>query len=227
MSDLQQLNTRDLANQEFFDDWSRHYDTFRLSRWFQYTQKLATSVMDIQPDSHILDVGCGTGFAVIEIARKLDQGRACGVDISPGMIEKANRNIPLELAGRVSFQVASSEQIPYPEDEFNFILCTNSFHHYPDTHKALREMYRVLKPGGLLVILDNATDLSLYTWAWDRLLRMFEKGHVRYYTTAELGGMIRRAGYEQVTLRHRKNISMKHGKLFASLQVWSGQKPGS
>lgn len=227
MKGSKELNIHDQANQVFFDDWSKNYDAFRLSRWFQFTQKLATGMMDIKPESHVLDVGCGTGFAVIEIARQLDRGKACGIDISPGMIEKARRNIPEELLGRVSFHQASADGIPYPDGEFDYILCTNSFHHYPDTQRALKEMYRVLRPGGMLVILDNATDLSLYTWAWDRILRLFETGHVRYYTTNELGEMISRAGYEEVCLRYRKNNMMKHGKLFASLQVWSGRRPDS
>ncbi|RPI87624.1 MAG: methyltransferase domain-containing protein [Chloroflexi bacterium] len=227
MNKSQQLNTRDTANQVFFDEWSKNYDGFRLSKWFQFTQKLATSVMDIKPDNRVLDVGCGTGYAVIEIARRLDQGKAYGIDISTGMVERAIKNIPGELSNRVSFRQASAEYIPYPNSDFDYILCTNSFHHYPEPPRALREMYRVLRPGGLLVILDNAIDLSLYTWAWDRLLRLFEKGHVRYYTTKELGEMISKAGFKDVSLRYGKNSFMKHGKLFASLQVWSGRKPDS
>jgi hypothetical protein len=75
------------------------------------------------------------------------------------------------------------------------------------------------------VIFENAPDLSIYTWAWDKLLRLVESGHVRYYPSRELGHMIRRAGFENVELRILRNEMLKHGKLFASIQLWSAYKP--
>ena len=75
------------------------------------------------------------------------------------------------------------------------------------------------------MILDNAVELSLYTWLWGRILRIIEKGHVRYYRSWEIGEMLMQARFQQVELCHLKNEFMNHGKLFASLQVWSGQKP--
>jgi hypothetical protein len=87
-------------------------------------------------------------------------------------------------------------------------------------------MQRVLKPGGQLVILENAPDLSWYTWLWDRVLRIIEKGHVKYYPSHELGELLRRSELAQVRLCHLRNERFKHGKLFASIQLWSGRKPG-
>jgi hypothetical protein len=87
-------------------------------------------------------------------------------------------------------------------------------------------MRRVLKPGGSLVIFENAPDLSLYTWLWDRWLRLFEKGHVRYYPSSELGMIIKQAGYKDVELRILRNELFRYGKLFASIQVWAAYKPG-
>ena len=221
------LDQQNLANQGFFDRWAQNYDDGRIAPWFRYTQRLAMSMMEIKPDSKVLDVGCGTGFAVVQLAMMLPEGKACGIDISAKMIAIAEANVPKELETNVEFRQASSSGIPYEEGEFDYIMCTNSFHHYPEPLEALNEMRRVLKPGGQLVILDNAVDRSLYTWAWDRVLRIVEKGHVRYYSSQELGGMITRAGFEQTQLRYLKNEFLKHGKRFASLQVWSGRNPGS
>ncbi len=77
------------------------------------------------------------------------------------------------------------------------------------------------------MIVENAPDLSWYTWAWDRLLRIREKGHVRYYSSQELGSLIKKVGFEHVKLCHLKNEFLRHGKLFASLQVWSGLNPSN
>lgn len=214
----------DQANQTYFDRWAQNYDNGRISQWFQYTQRLTVGLMDLSPQSRVLDVGCGTGFAVLTLGSMLTEGKACGVDISEEMISQAQAKVSPEITERVEFRRASSDNIPYPSAEFDYIMCTNSFHHYPDPLLALAEMRRLLKPGGELIILDNAVDLSLYTWLWDRALRIVEKGHVRYYRSKEIGEMVRKAGFEPVQLRHLKNEFMKHGKLFASLQVWSGQK---
>jgi ubiquinone/menaquinone biosynthesis C-methylase UbiE len=225
MTDAPQLVSRDLANKTHFDRWSKNYADGRISRWFQYTQKLSAGVLELKPQSKVLDVGCGTGFAALYLASILIDGKACGIDISSGMIEQARAQIPADLRSRVEFHQASSDDIPYPPAAFDHLLCTNSFHHYPDPLRALAEMCRVLKPGGQLVIFENAPDLSWYTWAWDRVLRIVEKGHVRYYASRELGEMLHRAGFERVKLCHLRKEFLKYGKLFAAIQVWSGYKP--
>jgi len=225
LRDISEGSTPEQANQTYFDRWAKSYDSGRISRWFQYTQELTIGLMDLTPRSKVLDVGCGTGFAVLLLGSMFDEGKACGIDISSKMMAEAQVKVPDILKERVEFRQASSDNIPYPSEEFEYIMCTNSFHHYPDPLTVLAEMSRLLKPGGRVVILDNAVDLSLYTWLWDRILRIIEKGHVRYYRSWEIGEMLKQARFQGVELRHLKNEFMKHGKLFASLQVWSGQKP--
>ena len=80
------------------------------------------------------------------------------------------------------------------------MLCSNSFHHYPDPLQAVREMARVLAPSGRLVIGDACADLASARVA-DQLLRWFEPGHVRLYRSAELGTFLHGAGLSQVMLR--------------------------
>jgi ubiquinone/menaquinone biosynthesis C-methylase UbiE len=225
MSKSSNSQTRERYNEEFFDGWSRQYDDFRISTWFRYTQELAMQQFVWRPGSRLLDVGCGTGYATLYAAALLPQGKACGIDISQSMLDRAAAKIPLEAKERVEFRQAGAENIPYPSGEFDYVLCTNSFHHYDQPMRALREMHRVLRPGGSLVIFENAPDLSLYTWLWDRWLRIFEKGHVRYYPSYELGAMIKSAGYKDVELRLLRNEVLKHGKLFASIQVWAARRP--
>jgi ubiquinone/menaquinone biosynthesis C-methylase UbiE len=226
MERLSQQTYREVENRRYFDRWSKHYDDGRISRWFQYTQELTIRLLDLKPDSKVLDVGCGTGHAVLQLASIVSAGKACGIDVSPGMVEKASSKVPQELKEIVEFVQASSEDIPYPNGQFNHVLCTNSFHHYPDPLRALGEMRRVLKPGGQIVIFENAPDLSWYTWVWDRILRVAETGHVRYYASWEIGQMLGQAGFDNVRLRHLRNEFLKHGKIFASIQVWSATGPG-
>lgn len=220
-------SVKDQQNREFFDRWAAKYDQFRISPWFQYTQRLSIEQFNLTPESRALDVGCGTGFAVVYMVDALGISKGCGIDIAPVMIDKACQKVPDHLRDRIEFRQASSDQVPYPNGSFDHVLCTNSFHHYPDPIKALGEMRRVLRPGGELVIFENAPDLSIYTWAWDCYLRIREKGHIRYYPSKELGQIIRDGGFEWVDLRVLKNEFLKEGKLFASIQIWYARSPGA
>jgi ubiquinone/menaquinone biosynthesis C-methylase UbiE len=219
----------DAANVAYFDRWARRYDEGRIGPWFRHTQDLAIGALELRPPSRVLDVGCGTGFAVLRLASLVPDGRACGIDISPGMIARARSKIPEQLADRVEFRQASSDAIPYPDASFDHALCTNSFHHYPDPLRSLAEISRVLVAGGQLVIFENAPDLSWYTWAWDRVLRLLEHGHVRYYPSAELRRILVQAGFATIELRHLARERFTHGKLCAAIQVWSvrTRRPGA
>ena len=221
------LHDKERASGDFFDGWASGFEDRRISPWFQYTQSLAIGVLELRADSRVLDVGCGTGYAVRQVAARVAAGRACGIDISPAMVEEARKRIPSALATRIEFKEASSAAIPYPDGAFTHIVCTNSFHHYPDPVGVLREMQRVLVPGGRIAIFENAPDLSLYTRLWDLALRTFEKGHVRYYTSRELGNILGQAGLVQCQLHALRNEFRKHGKLFASIQLWSARKPAA
>ena len=217
---------RELASRRLFDRWAGSYDHGRITGWFQYTQRLAIDNLALEPDSRVLDVGCGTGHAALTLAPLLPDGLACGIDISFAMVSAARGKAPREVRGRVGFVQASSAALPYGDGSFDHVMCTNSFHHYPDPLGVLAEMKRVLRPGGQLVIFENAPDLSVYAKLWDRVLRLVETGHVRYYASQELGELIRRSGFEEVELRVLRNEFLKYGKLFASIQLWSARKEG-
>jgi len=124
-----------------FDDWSDTYGEDRISPWFRFYQSLAMTKLKITEGWGFLDVGCGTGWAVREAAKQLRFGKACGIDISPKMIEKAVKQSPMDP--NIEFRIGNSEAIPYPDDSFSSILCTCSFHHYPNPGRALAEMRRL------------------------------------------------------------------------------------
>jgi ubiquinone/menaquinone biosynthesis C-methylase UbiE len=211
--------------ESYFDRWASSYDEGRITPWFRYTQELTIGNLDLRPGSRVLDVGCGTGWATLHLATLLPEGSACGLDLSHQMVDEASSKIPPELKDRVEFRQGNSADLPFEAGSFTHLICTNSFHHYPDPLRALAEMRRVLVPGGQIAIFENAPDLSWYTWAWDRLLRIIEKGHVRYLPSAELGALLSRAGLVDCELRVLRNEFRKHGKLFASIQVWSARTP--
>jgi ubiquinone/menaquinone biosynthesis C-methylase UbiE len=178
------------ASVRHFDRWSRTYERDWRSRWMGRIQDDALAALDVGPGDRLLDVGCGTGAAVRRAAAFVD--RAVGVDLSPGMIERA-RSRP-DLPSNVEFLVGEAGRLPVDDGTFTALLCTSSFHHYPDPDAALVQMARVLAPGGRLVIADGCAD-SRAARVVDVFLRTFERSHVRLYRSTELAEMLRSAGF--------------------------------
>jgi ubiquinone/menaquinone biosynthesis C-methylase UbiE len=177
-----------------FDRWAARYERDRRSRFNAGPQREALAVLDVRARDRFLDVGCGTGAAVRGAAAVA--ARAVGVDLSERMVERAR-----ELATEGGeFVVADSEDLPFADGEFTAVLCTASFHHYPDPHRALAEMARVLEPGGRVVIGDGTSDLLAARLA-DGILRRVDRSHVRLYRTAELRALLAGAGFSDVDVR--------------------------
>jgi len=104
----------------------------------------------VKPGQHVLDVACGTGV-VTRLAAELtgSAGRVVGLDINPDMLSVALRLAPVGGA-TVEWLEASALEIPLPDTTFHVVLCQHGLQQFPDRPKALREMRRVLVPGGRL-----------------------------------------------------------------------------
>lgn len=109
----------------------------------------------------ILDLGCGRGLLLIEAAKRLPEGKAIGADLWLGNLEYKNSpqmvldNAKIEcVSDRVEVVTADAENMPFAENSFDMVMTSLMMHHVHDTNKALAEMFRVLKPGGTLVIAD-------------------------------------------------------------------------
>jgi ubiquinone/menaquinone biosynthesis C-methylase UbiE len=118
-----------------------------------------------------LELGCGTGFFTLnlKLAGVLEEGHV--TDLSPGMVEVAQRNAR-SLGFEVEGRVADAETLPYDDDSFDLVIGHAVLHHIPDVELSLREVLRVLKPGGRFVFAGEPTRhgdviarrLSRVTW---------------------------------------------------------------
>ena len=182
-------------NKAMWDRWA-DADTLdnngRMSRILRADQSKVISLLNIQPNVHFLDIGCGTGWAVGQAANLVDgKGLFYGIDLSAKMIEKAKGN----FIGKENFRFiqANSESIPLEDNFFDIIISTNSFHHYLHPDKALKEMHRLLKSGGKLYLLDPLADLWIVKF-FDALKKFTEPEHVKVYSTKEFQRLFKQAG---------------------------------
>ena len=175
---------------------SRTYDEGRFN-YFRYMQKKLISKIDLHENINFLDIGCGTGWAVLYVAKMLNgKGNFIGIDIANGMIEIAQRKAI--VIPNVKFIQASSEKLPIENDYIHNIICTNSFHHYQNPEIVMTEIYRVLKEGGRISILDVTSDDFIIS-SIDKKVRKKEKEHVRFYSTVEYQKMFISVGLKTIS----------------------------
>ena len=119
----------------------------------------------IKKIDHILDVGCGPGTITTGLAKYASNGTTVGIDISIDVLQKAKTlaaeaNVPTQGPGSVVFEQGNVlEGLAYPDDTFDIVFCSQLFGHLPPPDlplRALAEMRRVLKPGGILATRDGA-----------------------------------------------------------------------
>src|SRR3954471_4425630 len=106
-----------------------------------------------------MELGSGTGFFLLNLMQGGVAQRGSVTDLSPGMVEVALRNaanLGLDADGRV----ADAERIPYDDDTFDLVVGHAVLHHIPDVPAALREVMRVLKPGGRFVFAGEPTKIG-------------------------------------------------------------------
>ena len=107
----------------------------------------------IQPTDHILEVGFGPGFAIQEVAKRITTGYVAGVDFSNVMVNAASkRNAEAIKVGRVHLQFGDAAALPFEDSTFDKAYSIHSIYFWPQPARALKELARILKPGGILVI---------------------------------------------------------------------------
>lgn len=198
----------DWEAQTYDEKWSISFD----ERCITYARDRFSNVAGDQgwPYDTALELGCGTGFFLLnlKLAGVLDEGHV--TDLSPGMVEVAKRNgenLGFELEGRV----ADAETLPYDDDTFDLVIGHAVLHHIPDLDQAMREVLRVLKPGGRFVFAGEPTakgdviarKLSQWTWAAAKRITHLPGMRAKYARPdAELDESSRAAALEAVVDIH-------------------------
>ncbi|HEY6540567.1 MAG TPA: class I SAM-dependent methyltransferase [Ktedonobacteraceae bacterium] len=169
---------------ERFDQWASTYENSRLQRVFfdqihQTTLALATGI--VHHPTSVLDVGCGTGKLVRRARVFWPEAQFTGVDPANGMIEVAKRLTP-----NATFFTGMAEALPLQDASVDLALSTTSFHHWQDQAAGIREIARILRPGGYFILVDA------FFPAW--FVRVFRPK--RFHSPAQMQTLFTEAGLQ-------------------------------
>jgi ubiquinone/menaquinone biosynthesis C-methylase UbiE len=148
----------------------------------------------VQPTDRVLDVATGTGHTAFAFAPQVRE--VIATDVTPEMLSEGEK-LKSELGMRnVEFKIADAHDLPFEDESFDIVTCRRAAHHFVDISQALREMNRVLKPGGRLVIDDRSVPADDFVDALlNRLDVLHDHSHVREYRPSEWQTMLQDAGF--------------------------------
>jgi ubiquinone/menaquinone biosynthesis C-methylase UbiE len=111
------------------------------------------SLLDLKPEDQILELGFGAGRAIELVAAQAPNGHVSGIDLSQEMVRAASRrNAKAIKAGQVALCHGDLSTLPFADNQFDKVFSIQTLYFWPDLPRALAEIFRVLKPGGMLVV---------------------------------------------------------------------------
>ncbi len=142
----------------------------------------------------LLDCGCGPAPMLTLLHEKYPEKHFTGIDITPEMIQVAkSKNM-----SDVKFIVGDCEDLPFPEASFDTVICCQSFHHYPNVQDFFNSVFRVLRPGGRLILRDMTMNTAAVRWFCNHIelpiINLTGHGDVHVYGKEEVNRLCDKSG---------------------------------
>lgn len=153
----------------------------------------------------VLDCGCGTGPMIQLLHEKYPDKHYVGLDLTPEMIRVAQA----KRLSNTEFIVADSENLPFTEESFDAVICSNSFHHYPNPQNFFDSTYQVLRKGGRLILRDY-TSSDFIVWLMNHLelplANLIGHGDAKICKVTEFIAMAEKSGFTVLTMEKQKGF---------------------
>ncbi len=186
-------------NNKFFEKWAPYYDIFEII--LGPMRSKAAELLSLPKKSKILDVATGTGSLAITLAKK--ECQVTGVDLSPDMLRLAKKKVLPNL--NVKFFNLDATNLPYPSHSFDGASVSFGLHDMPPEigHKVLKEMRRVTKRGGSILVADHLEPSShWFAQLLHPIIRKYETPNYIPFTHTGLVNILKKAGLRVSTKRY-------------------------
>ena len=151
-----------------FDDWAETGQADRLEDAHGDVVAQVLEQLNIKPGEKILDLGCGNGWATRMLAKAAPGTQAIGIDVSPRMIARADELHSFTIRAR--YDLGTFEELDFPDAHFDRAFSMEALYYSPDVERAIAELFRALKPGGVVDVVLDCHAESPASERWARLL---------------------------------------------------------
>jgi ubiquinone/menaquinone biosynthesis C-methylase UbiE len=167
-----------------------------LNKGNEKINRYAIERLEIQPTDRILDIGFGGGITIVEMLKTIETGKIYGIDFSDVMVAQARDRFKDTIAaGKVSIEFADVRKLPFDDDTFDKVCTVNTIYFWEEPEVGLREIARVLKSGGKLVVgirsADKMKDLP------------FTQHNFKLYAPEAVKDLLIMAGFSDIEIEHR------------------------
>jgi SAM-dependent methyltransferase len=151
----------------------------------------------LSPASRVLDVACGPGLVSLALAPHA--AHLTGLDVTPAMLDQARELQKRRGLANLTWEHGRADALPHPDATFDAVVTRWSFHHLLDPAAALKEMVRVCRPGGRVVLADVYTSSPEQAAEYDRLEKLRDPSHVHALVLDDFRQLVRASGLTDVT----------------------------
>jgi ubiquinone/menaquinone biosynthesis C-methylase UbiE len=201
-----------------YDIVAPFYDFFRkrTQRWDREIMPFVLETLQPRSGESILDAGTGPGIYAIKIAKLCPESKVTGVDLSTKFLEIARKNAKESGVANIEFKLGDLEKLPFRDCSFDKLVCAGVISAVPNRKTAAKELYRVLKPGGLAIITEPDQGKNIYDKAFLALLyilglfspklRGFEADDFSqyYFDKPSFYALFHTAGFSEIKIEHRR-----------------------
>lgn len=194
-------------------DWDTLAEKFDL--WLPHIAPVGEALLEtlqVNPGDQVLDVACGTGEPALSLARRHPHARVTAIDAASGMVRAARNKLKGERLDNIQFTVMAAEHMDFEDASFDKVLCRFGVMLFEDPLHGLKEMRRVLKPGGqfALAVWSTAATMTTMHWAYrafkKRLKEEDQPALAKVTSLGEAGvleSLLNQAGFKQHIIQRK------------------------
>lgn len=187
----------DLLTKRQFSFWSKWYDS-RIFRTF-YFEKLYGKIIEtiakekdcLKPGRAFLDAACGTGEIIFRLSRDYPEINFTGIDFTEAMVKIARQ----KNKERQNVKILNTDvtKLPFEDQSFDFIVCSDALHHFSDPESSVKELSRVSRKGAVFLLVDPASNNLKQKILLETFARLLERAN-RYFSLEETKNLLQQEG---------------------------------
>lgn len=145
----------------------------------------------------ILDIGTGTGYLAFPLAEMYPTTKVYGIDIAEAIVEKNQETVKEGGITNLTFQAFDGLEYPFEPESIDLIVTRYAFHHFPDVEDSIRQMHRILKKGGKVLISDPMGHSADEKGVIDDFMMVKQDGHIQFYSAEKLEELFAGNGFSK------------------------------